>query len=88
MTSDSGLFQCVALNPAGNIQASASLKVLTLGEKIDYFTAGSLTGQKLLLKFLRMNMVGSENPMSLRRRVEKLVFLQKKKLKGSTHFIS
>lgn len=29
MTSDSGIFQCVAENPAGNIQTSASLKVLS-----------------------------------------------------------
>lgn len=31
MLTDSGLFQCVASNPAGNIQASASLKVLSTG---------------------------------------------------------
>lgn len=31
MSSDSGIFQCVASNPAGNIQASAVLKVVTLG---------------------------------------------------------
>jgi hypothetical protein len=28
MTSDSGIFQCFAANPAGNIQAAASLKVI------------------------------------------------------------
>ncbi|KAF5297558.1 hypothetical protein FQR65_LT09989 [Abscondita terminalis] len=33
LTGDSGLFQCVASNPAGNIQASASLKVLNLDLK-------------------------------------------------------
>lgn len=31
MASDSGIFQCVASNPAGNIQASAVLKVATMG---------------------------------------------------------
>lgn len=28
MTSDSGIFQCLASNPAGNIQSAASLKVV------------------------------------------------------------
>lgn len=31
MASDTGIFQCVAVNDAGNIQASASLKVVELG---------------------------------------------------------
>jgi hypothetical protein len=31
MTSDSGIFQCFASNPAGNIQAAASLKVINPG---------------------------------------------------------
>ncbi|KAJ8955696.1 hypothetical protein NQ318_008568 [Aromia moschata] len=33
MTSDSGLFQCFASNPAGNIQAAASLKVISNPDK-------------------------------------------------------
>lgn len=36
MTDDTGLFQCVASNPAGNVQASAFLKVVESG-KIFFF---------------------------------------------------
>lgn len=31
MLTDTGLFQCVASNPAGNVQASANLKVIEIG---------------------------------------------------------
>jgi len=37
MTMDSGMFQCLASNPAGNIQSSAFLNVFHAGNKLPKF---------------------------------------------------
>lgn len=53
MTSDSGIFQCFASNPAGNIQSAASLKVVTnsgMVHNIDIL---------LILIFIERNIVNS-----------------------------
>lgn len=32
ISSDAGMFQCVGINPAGSVQASAFLEVVPIGE--------------------------------------------------------
>lgn len=54
MTTDSGIFQCFASNPAGNIQSAASLKVVT--------NPGTFHTDSLwLFTCLRLNVVNLNN---------------------------
>ncbi|XP_018329042.1 neogenin isoform X2 [Agrilus planipennis] len=50
MTSDSGLFQCIASNPAGNIQASASLKVTSAADGDEKNVQEEVPGPPINLK--------------------------------------